>query len=121
MFFEFIGTEGSGGNGAKVYQCMTCGGLITHSDQLLTIRGSNRHLFVNPAGMECDFHTFSYCPGAIAIGEDTEAHTWFPGFSWRFALCRQCGQHIGWYYEAVTKSHRPLGFWGILLSHTISG
>jgi hypothetical protein len=31
------------------------------------------------------------------------------------AFCRQCGQHLGWYYEAILKSARPLEFWGILV------
>ncbi|UCF57267.1 MAG: hypothetical protein JSW15_01975 [Deltaproteobacteria bacterium] len=120
MFILFSALEKIGGNGAKAYQCASCGGLITHSDRLILVGGTNRHLFVNPAGVECDFHTFYSCPGAIAVGEATEAHTWFSGYTWRMAFCRQCGQHLGWYYEAVFKSERPEEFWGILVSHVIS-
>ncbi|MFH1123519.1 MAG: cereblon family protein, partial [Pseudomonadota bacterium] len=76
-------------------------------------------LFANPAGMECDFHTFFSCPGAIALGETTDANTWFPGYNWRFAFCSLCGQHLGWHYEAVSELKRPLAFWGILASHLI--
>jgi hypothetical protein len=114
-------SNGMGGNGAKVYQCMTCGGLITYSDRLIGIGGTNRHLFTNPAGLECDFHTFSACPGAIAIGEAIEADTWFSGYCWRMAFCRHCEQHLGWYYEAVSRYERPLGFWGILVSKLTRG
>lgn len=108
--------NGMGGNGAKAYQCIACGGLITHSDRLIAVGGANRHLFVNPAGVECDFHTFYSCPGAIAIGEATEAYSWFSGYSWRMAFCRHCEQHLGWYYEAVSRYERPLEFWGILVA-----
>jgi cereblon len=81
------------------------------------VGGKNRHFYVNPSGVECDFHTFSSCPGAIALGDPTEAHTWFPGYGWRMAFCCHCGQHLGWQYEAVSTFKRPITFWGILASH----
>jgi hypothetical protein len=109
-----------GGNGAKVYRCISCGRLVTHSDRRLSIGGKDRHLFVNPSGVECDFRTFYSCPGAIALGEATGAHTWFPGYRWRMAFCRQCAQHLGWYYDAVSTSTRPREFWGILIDRLIS-
>jgi hypothetical protein len=105
-----------GGNGAKAYQCFACGGLITHSDRMVPVAGNSKHFFVNPAGVECNFLTFYSCTGAVALGEPMLADTWFPGFSWRMALCRRCGQHLGWYYEAVFTSEWPGEFWGILLS-----
>jgi hypothetical protein len=109
--------NGVGGNGEKAYYCIDCDGLITHSDRLIVIGGTNRHLFVNPLGAECDFHTFYSCSGAIAVGEETEAHTWFSGYSWRMAFCRHCGQHLGWHYEAVSRYERPLEFWAILVDN----
>lgn len=119
MLGLFSPVKGIGGNGAKVYQCTNCGGLITYSDRLLRIGTSNRHSFVNPVGVECDFHSFSDCPGAVPHGPATEAHTWFPGYRWRMAFCRHCGQHLGWHYEAAMVFDRPSEFWGILVSHLI--
>ena len=112
--------RGIGGNGAKVYQCFGCRGLVTYSDRLIRVNTSDRHLFVNPASVECDFRTFSDCPGALAHGGAIAAHTWFPGYRWRMAFCRQCGQHLGWHYEAVSTFDRPREFWGILVSHLVS-
>jgi hypothetical protein len=109
-----------GGNGAKVYQCIACGGMVTYSDRLLRVGASTRHLFVNPSGVQCDFHTFYSCPGAIPHGPATEVHTWFPGYRWRMAFCRQCGQHLGWHYEAVSLTERPHAFWGVLVGHLVS-
>lgn len=120
MFNTFVSdTNRPGGNGNMVFRCTICGALITYSDRLLTIDGKNRHQFTNPAGVECDFHTFYSCPGAIAVGEPTDEHTWFSGYWWRIALCRECGQHIGWFYEAVSRLVPPWSFWGILISQTI--
>ena len=111
--------NGIRGNGARAYQCAACGNLVTHSDRRLLVNGTDRHLFVNPAGVKCDFYTFISCPGAVAFGDRTEAHTWFAGYGWRMAFCRQCGQHIGWFYNALSRV-RPREFWGILVSHLLS-
>jgi hypothetical protein len=116
-FFSLLNKVG--GNGAKIYQCISCGVLITYSDRLLSVSGSHRHLFVNPSGVECDFHTFANCPGAVALGGATEDHTWFPGYRWRLAFCRLCGQHLGWHYEKVTVSASPGEFWGMLVSNLV--
>ncbi|MBW2072012.1 MAG: hypothetical protein JRI89_12265 [Deltaproteobacteria bacterium] len=112
----FFSLPGLGGNGARVYQCISCRHMITHSDKLLFIMGSNRHMRINPQGIECDFHTFSVCPGAIPLGEPTLAHTWFDGYTWQLALCRFCGQHLGWYYQSLSESQSPRDFWGLLIN-----
>ncbi len=118
--FNFISdTHTTGGNGNMAFRCTICGALITYSDRLILVDGRNRHQFTNPAGIECDFHTFYSCPGAVAVGEPTDEHTWFSGYSWRIALCRECGQHIGWFYEALSRLAPPWSFWGILVSQTI--
>ena len=120
MLGLFSVLDSIGGNGAKAYQCMTCGALISRSDRFLAISGNNRHLFVNPSGVECDFYTFSSCPGAVALGKATEAHTWFSGYRWRLAFCGHCSQHLGWRYNAISAFERPLEFWGILVSQLVS-
>ena len=115
MILFFQAYNGVRGNGDKAFQCAACGGLITHADSLLSILGKRRHFFVNPAGIECDFHTFYACPGALVYGESTEEHSWFPGYGWCMAFCGYCHQHLGWYYESVSGNQRPVEFWGILV------
>jgi hypothetical protein len=108
------------GNGGKAYKCSGCHRVITHSDKLLQISGKIKHSFVNPAGVECDFYTFSTCPGAVAVGSGTTLHSWFVGYAWRMGFCGECGRHLGWYYEGVSESARPHNFWGVLLSGLIA-
>lgn len=117
MLSFFFLSKGVGGNGSKVYRCVACGSVVTHSDRIILVAGNTQHQHVNPEGIECDFYTFSSCPGAIALGEATEAHTWFPGYSWRVALCVNCGLHLGWHYELLSKTQPPMEFWGILIAH----
>jgi hypothetical protein len=66
MFSFFSSLRGVSGNGVETYQCAGCRGLVTHSDRLLRINASDRHFFLNPAGVECDFYTFSDCPGVVS-------------------------------------------------------
>ena len=120
MIFVQSFLEGIGGNGSKAFQCAFCEGLISSSDRLIVIDGRNRHRFKNPCGIECDFHTFYACPGAVAVGDATDADTWFPGYKWTMAFCRFCGQHIGWYYERISMFEPAPEFWGILVSNTVS-
>ena len=79
---------GIGGNGSKAYLCSACNSVITYSDRLVAVSGSKRHSFTNPAGVFCEFFTFSSCPGAVTFGDPTEEHSWFPGYSWSLALCK---------------------------------
>lgn len=106
-----------GGNGAKVYRCTLCGAPITTSDRLIVVEGSHRHMFVNPAGVPCDFDTFYACPGAVALGQATDAHSWFVGYAWRMAFCRLCGRHLGWSYQSLAKGGGFPDFWGMLVEH----
>jgi hypothetical protein len=120
MFSLFSPHGATGGNGAKAYHCTGCNALVTSSDRFLAMGGTHRHFFVNPAGMECDFYTFASCPGATAEAAATIEHTWFPGYQWRFAFCRNCGEHLGWNYGAVSAHARPAEFWGILIPHVLA-
>jgi hypothetical protein len=107
----------TGGNGNKAYQCSACSVVVTYSDRLLSIGETYRHLFVNPVEIAFEFYTFASCPGVVAEGAAIEQHTWFPGYRWRFAFCHNCGQHLGWLYEAVSRQTRPSEFWGLLITH----
>ncbi len=120
MFCLFSPYRAIGGNGDRAYQCSGCGALVTYSDRLLWIGGTFRHQFVNPAGISFEFYTFASCPGVVAEGAATEQHTWFPGYQWSFAFCGNCGQHLGWHYEAVSSRTKPGQFWGLLVTHLFS-
>lgn len=113
----FLGSSGGcGGNGERAFQCAACGTVVTYSDRFQAVGGTTRHHFVNPAGLECDFHTFYSCPGAVWLGEPTLMHTWFSGYGWSMAFCRTCGGHVGWHYQSASGKDRPREFWGILVS-----
>ncbi|MBL6958482.1 MAG: hypothetical protein ISR52_05830 [Rhodospirillales bacterium] len=80
--------------------CAVCGNLATRERWRMAKDGSHEHTFFNPIGLTFLVLCFKEAPGCTTAGDATEEHTWFPGFSWRYALCRGCGEHLGWLYES---------------------
>lgn len=68
--------------------------------------------FVNPIGHVHDIVITPRAPGVAAVGPVTTAFTWFPGYGWQVAFCRQCGSHVGWCYLA-TGEQQPDLFFGL--------
>jgi hypothetical protein len=112
-------SHGTGGNGKKAFRCFFCNSIVTSSDRVVTIDGSNIHCFTNPSGLRCEFQTFSSCPGALPYGHPTIEHSWFPEYRWSMALCRQCKNHLGWHYTAIAEFSKPREFWGLLRYHVL--
>lgn len=75
------------------------------------MNGSHRHVFNNPAGVIFEIALFDAAEGCAAIGRPTLEFTWFSGYAWRFALCGNCGIHLGWLYTGGEAG----GFFGLIL------
>ena len=101
--------------GRKAYHCAHCGVFITESGAIIAIQGAQSHSFVNPAGVLCNFTTFSDCENVLVHEDLYVEHSWFPGYGWRFVLCGTCHHHLGWKYDAVHREARPESFFGILV------
>lgn len=91
--------------------CRACGQVITSRDLRVAVAGSHSHAFFNPAGIAFEIGCFKSAPGCIVTGTATDDFTWFAGYLWRFASCRQCNSHLGWFYE--TGDH---AFYGLILA-----
>ncbi len=92
--------------------CRACGNVITKPDQMIEIEGKSSHKFVNPAAMVYHVVCFREAPGCATAGEPTREFTWFPGYSWCFALCNLCFAHLGWHYTTGDS-----GFFGLILDN----
>lgn len=86
------------GSGPHIFLCAICRARITSSRDQMEMSGSHFHSFANPAGIVYGIRCFSAAPGCAAIGPRTFDFTWFSGYAWQMALCRECGQHLGWKY-----------------------
>ena len=94
--------------------CGVCKHNISSMDEMIEVNGSHQHTFKNPVGIVYRIRCFSSASGCMLIGAPTTANTWFPGFSWNFALCSQCFSHLGWFYQST-----HMNFFGLILENII--
>jgi hypothetical protein len=91
--------------------CRRCGAAVTSDDHRISIGGRHVHRRVNPAGIEFEFGCFDEAPGAVVAGQPVAEFSWFPGYTWAYSLCWQCGAHLGWLFEG-----RDPRFHGLVLN-----
>lgn len=92
--------------------CKTCGLPVTDKKQKISVQGSHRHTFFNPAGIVFELGCFRQAPGCLIAGEPTSEFTWFAGYVWSFSLCRRCKSHLGWFFEKGDTA-----FYGLILAN----
>lgn len=80
--------------------CRFCHAAITTRQQQLAVHDSHQHRFVNPHGLQFLIGCFRLAPGCDISGQATREYCWFPGFAWQLANCSDCGEHLGWFYQA---------------------
>ncbi len=84
----------------KSIRCKSCSHTITTAE--LAIQ-PHEHTFRNPAGFSFHVLCFSEAEGAADVGPPTTAASWFPGYAWTFAICKQCNTHLGWWYRGKDR------------------
>ncbi len=98
----------------RIFLCTACGNPITTDIARISVGGSHLHVFTNPAGFVFRVALFSEAPGCVHAGIPTREHTWFSGFAWSYALCAQCGSHLGWIYSSGNGS-----FFGLIADRLV--
>ncbi|HEY9783994.1 MAG TPA: cereblon family protein [Candidatus Obscuribacterales bacterium] len=84
----------------KTVRCKNCEHVITSPSLAIE---PHEHTFRNPAGYSFHVLCYSDAPGAAEVGDTTDADSWFPGYAWAFAICRQCHNHLGWWYRGSDR------------------
>lgn len=95
--------------------CATCGAVVTHEHERISIDGSHEHTRLNPAALAFRFGCFRDAEGCVVFGPATSEHSWFAGCAWAFAHCRGCGVHLGWHFSGAMQ------FFGLVLQRLRSG
>ncbi|KAJ3602071.1 hypothetical protein NHX12_029831 [Muraenolepis orangiensis] len=72
--------------------------------------------YVNPHGYVHETLTVYKTSNLNLIGRPSTMHSWFPGYAWTIAQCRNCGSHMGWKFTADKKDLSPPRFWGLTRS-----
>jgi hypothetical protein len=95
-------------------KCHICSLIVTDEDMCIDVLGHNTHVRTNPGGFTYQFRCFRAAPGCSAIGTITSEHTWFAGYAWQIACCRQCGEHLGWLFRGNYR------FYGLIQGRIVS-
>ncbi len=90
--------------------CRACGYAVAREADRITIDGSHTHTCTNPHGMTFDIGCFRDARGCKAVGPSTDDFTWFAGYAWTVAVCRNCDAHLGWLFRSVADR-----FYGLIL------
>lgn len=97
----------------KLY-CRSCRLEVTDESQRTSVAGEHVHTRSNPHGAIFCFGCFAGAPGCVVIGGATEEHSWFTGCRWRVAVCRGCGEHLGWLFTGERR------FFGLILGRLVA-
>ena len=92
--------------------CKRCQFTLSHQNYATSPEGYHEHMQCNPHGITFVFRCFSHASGCHITGDATVQDSWFPGYSWQYALCQGCGEHLGWYFS----SSKADNFFGLIAS-----
>jgi hypothetical protein len=95
----------------KALRCRACNFAITAPKERFTQDGKHHHTFFNPAGIVYEIGCFKDAPGCLPYGSLSREFTWFKGYSWQVVYCKECLEHLGWYYATAGN-----GFFGLVLN-----
>ena len=95
--------------------CRICRAAVTRDSEQIPVNGAGVHRFTNVAGVTFDIACFGQAPGCSISGSATQEYTWFCGYSWQFAHCTECGEHLGWYFE----NRGDHSFFGLIIAQLL--
>lgn len=79
--------------------CRFCHAPITSIREEIVVDQRHQHRFSNPHGHEFLIGCFRQAPGCDISGPASSHFSWFEGYAWQLALCTDCGEHLGWFYQ----------------------
>ena len=84
----------------KRYRCKQCQTPIAFiSDEIPISDMGAQSVQVNPNGFVHEVITVRTTQNTRALGNSVPADSWFPGFYWRFLVCGNCTDFVGWAYS----------------------
>ena len=100
----------------KYILCRQCQLVITSPEERIEMHGAHQHTFANPHGIVFEIGCFRTVQGCGHAGPPSTEFAWFPGFSWRIAVCIKCLGHLGWLFASPDYD----SFHGLILDHLIT-
>lgn len=90
--------------------CGNCRFQITLLQERIEVAAAHRHTFANPNGYLFEIGCFRRASGCVTTGGKTIEFTWFKGYFWQIAICRNCLTHLGWRFQSANDL-----FYGLIL------
>jgi hypothetical protein len=81
----------------------------------MEVEDAHHHTFANPHGMVFEIGCFLSAEGCVTLGPATDAFSWFKGYGWEIAYCRNCQTHLGWWFV----SGGAHGFYALILDRLL--
>jgi hypothetical protein len=94
----------------RILVCAACLQAVTTTSARIEMSGGHAHTFSNPHGIVFHIGCFAVAPGCGVASESSTLHTWFPGYAWQIAVCRGCGEHLGWLFRSGDSCFHGLIF-----------
>ena len=95
-------------------RCVECHNPITRQSDRIAVNEKHQHVFANPHGYIYRIGCFGQASGCGAGGGESSEFTWFPGYTWRVALCGQCLTLLGWSFRS-----RESLFFGLIVDKLV--
>ncbi len=109
--FQKIDSKGTDDTDKKKFLlCTNCHYPITRKIDRIEVNEKQQHVFANPHGYIFQIGCFAQASGCVIAGEETSYFSWFPGYTWRVALCGQCLTLLGWAFRSNDSQ-----FFGLIL------
>ena len=95
-------------------RCSKCGHKLGEAFQLKPIHSDKaERTFSNPHGILFQVSTASVPLNTEESLEISHEFSWFPSYGWRYSICRNCQEHLGWRFETTTDT-QPTSFYGLI-------
>jgi len=94
--------------------CRNCHTPVTSKNEQATIGNADEYRFTNPSGILYHIRCFSNAHGCNIVGMPTEQDSWFLGYQWQLAICTECHEHLGWYYQDCGSARHQRFFFGLI-------
>ncbi|MCP4160478.1 MAG: hypothetical protein GY760_10420 [Deltaproteobacteria bacterium] len=100
----------------RIIACKNCNHQISTVSEKTTVDDIHIHAFANPHGLLFEIGIYRTADGCALEGPFSDEFTWFPGYSWKIAICENCLVHMGWYFGSQSSS-----FFGIIADRIFEG
>ncbi len=88
----------------KQFRCKTCQNPVAFEVDIIQIGDiPSDTAQVNPHGFIHEVITVHHVQNIFITGEPEPADSWFPGFCWRYLICGECTEFLGWSYHRPTE------------------